>query len=70
MANLGVASGTNASASDLMARDATEGSMSRQTLVMREEGKPPTHFVSILFCVVFSRGIGGWANGFWLIVVL
>lgn len=48
MANLGVASGTNASASDLMARDATEGSVSRQTLVVREEGKPPTHFVSIL----------------------
>ncbi|KAH9984899.1 hypothetical protein BJV77DRAFT_965843 [Russula vinacea] len=44
MANLGVASGAHASASDLMARDATEGSVSRQTLVVREEGKPPTHF--------------------------
>jgi hypothetical protein len=48
MVNLGVASGIHASASDLMARDATEGSMSRQTLVVREEGKPPTHFVSFL----------------------
>ncbi|KAF8265070.1 kinase-like domain-containing protein [Lactarius quietus] len=44
MVNLGVASGEQASASDLMARDATEGSMSRQTLVVREEGKAPTHF--------------------------
>ena len=49
MVNLGVASGANASASDLMARDATEGSVSRQTLVMREEGKSPTHFVSVHF---------------------
>ncbi len=49
MANLGVASGSNASASDLMARDATEGSVSRQTLVVREEGKSPTHYVSILY---------------------
>jgi hypothetical protein len=48
MVNLGVASGEQASASDLMARDATEGSMSRQTLVVREEGKAPTHFVSDL----------------------
>ena len=46
MVNLGVASGEHAIASDLMARDATEGSMSRQTLVVREEGKAPTHFVS------------------------
>jgi hypothetical protein len=48
MVNLGVASGEHASASDLMARDATEGSVSRQTLVVREEGKAPTHFVGIL----------------------
>ncbi|KAN0138114.1 Protein kinase-like domain containing protein [Lactarius tabidus] len=27
-----------------MARDATEGSMSQRTLVVREEGKAPTHF--------------------------
>ncbi|KAH8997822.1 hypothetical protein EDB86DRAFT_2828677 [Lactarius hatsudake] len=44
MVNLGVASGDQASASDLMARDATEGSVSRQTLVVREEGRAPTHF--------------------------
>ena len=47
MVNLGVASGEQASASDLMARDMTEGSVSRQTLVVREEGKSPTHFVSL-----------------------
>ena len=46
MVNLGVASGEQASASDLLARDVTEGSVSRQTLVVREEGKPPTHYVS------------------------
>ena len=55
MVNLGVASGINASASDLMARDATEGSVSRQTLVVREEGKSPTHFVSIL-CLFDGQG--------------
>ncbi|KAH8996588.1 hypothetical protein EDB83DRAFT_2534349 [Lactarius deliciosus] len=44
MVNLGVASGEQASASDLMVRDATEGSVSRQTLVVREEGRAPTHF--------------------------
>ncbi|KAH8996590.1 hypothetical protein EDB83DRAFT_2559153 [Lactarius deliciosus] len=44
MVNLGVTSGEQASASDLMARDATEGSVSRQTLVVREEGRAPTHF--------------------------
>jgi len=48
MVNLGVASGENASASDLMARHVTAGSASRQTLVIREEGKWPTHFVSVL----------------------
>ena len=60
MANLGVASGAHASASDLMARDATEGSVSRQTLVVREEGKPPTHFVSL----VLLWRMGEWAMGF------
>ncbi|KAI9449930.1 kinase-like domain-containing protein [Lactarius psammicola] len=44
MIDLGVTSGKQTSASDLMARDATEGSVSRQTLVVREEGKAPTHF--------------------------
>ncbi|KAH9022694.1 hypothetical protein EDB85DRAFT_2293167 [Lactarius pseudohatsudake] len=39
MVNLGVASGEQASASDLMVRDVTEGSVSRQTLVVREEGR-------------------------------
>lgn len=45
MVNLGVAS-SNASASDLLSRDSMDGSGVRQTLIVREEGKPPTHFVS------------------------
>jgi hypothetical protein len=45
MVNLGVASG-NASASDLLSRDSMDGSAVRKTLILREEGKPPTHFVS------------------------
>ncbi|KAH9028016.1 hypothetical protein EDB83DRAFT_2319578 [Lactarius deliciosus] len=49
MVNLGVASGEQASASDLMARDATEGSVSRQTLVVREEGRAPTHFFGAVY---------------------
>ncbi|KAH9009441.1 hypothetical protein EDB84DRAFT_1546813 [Lactarius hengduanensis] len=44
MVNFGVASGEQASASDLMVRDATEGSVSRQRPVVREDGKVPTHF--------------------------
>jgi hypothetical protein len=46
--NLGVASGEQANASDPTAHDPTEGSpsVSRQTLVVREEGKAPAHFVS------------------------
>jgi hypothetical protein len=55
MVNLGVASGEQASASDLMARDATEGSVSRQTLVVREEGKAPTHFVGIPIALFGAR---------------
>lgn len=43
MVNLGVGS-SNASASDLMQRDSYEGN-TRQTLVVREDGKPPTQFV-------------------------
>lgn len=43
MVNLGVGS-SNASASDLMQRDSYEGN-ARQTLVVREDGKPPTQFV-------------------------
>jgi hypothetical protein len=45
MVNLGVAS-ANASASDLLARDSGDGSAVRQTVVVKEEGKPATHFVS------------------------
>ncbi|KAI0060757.1 hypothetical protein BV25DRAFT_1806793 [Artomyces pyxidatus] len=43
MVNLGVAS-SNASASDLMSRDSLDGSAVRQPLIVREEGKAPTHF--------------------------
>ncbi|KAH9479372.1 Cytokinesis protein sepH [Psilocybe cubensis] len=43
MVNLGVASGTT-SASDLMSRDSIDGSAVRMRLVVREDGKPPTHF--------------------------
>ncbi|CCM01816.1 uncharacterized protein FIBRA_03884 [Fibroporia radiculosa] len=43
MVNLGVATG-NASASDLITRDSYEGSAVRQTLIVKEEGKPPTQF--------------------------
>jgi hypothetical protein len=48
MINLGVASGT-ASASDLLSRDSMDGRPIRMTLVVREEGKLPTHFVSGMF---------------------
>ncbi|KAF9038435.1 hypothetical protein BJ165DRAFT_1614013 [Panaeolus papilionaceus] len=43
MVNLGVASGS-ASASDLMNRDSIDGSAVRARLVVKEDGKPPTHF--------------------------
>ncbi|KAJ8462505.1 hypothetical protein ONZ45_g17910 [Pleurotus djamor] len=43
MVNLGVASNT-ASASDIMSRDSLDGSAVRRPLIIREEGKPPTHF--------------------------
>lgn len=46
MVNLGRADPAMASASDLMVRDSMDGSAVRKTLVVREEGKPPTHFVS------------------------
>ncbi|KAG6854033.1 hypothetical protein C0991_011238 [Blastosporella zonata] len=45
MVNLG-ADSANASASDLLLRDSVDGSMVRKTLILREEGKPATHFVS------------------------
>lgn len=43
MINLGVASGT-ASASDLLSRESLDGRPIRMTLVVREDGKLPTHF--------------------------
>ncbi|KAF7308545.1 Cell division control protein [Mycena chlorophos] len=43
MINLGGGS-SNASASDLMSRDSLDGSFVRKALIIREEGKPPTHF--------------------------
>ncbi|KAJ6545393.1 protein kinase [Mycena capillaripes] len=43
MVNLGVAS-TNTSGNDLLSRDSLAGSFVRQALIIREEGKPPTHF--------------------------
>ena len=47
MVNLGVATGT-ASASDLLNRNASGDNVVRPTLIVREEGKPATQFVSIL----------------------
>ncbi|XP_006461886.1 hypothetical protein AGABI2DRAFT_178864 [Agaricus bisporus var. bisporus H97] len=44
MVNLGRADAALASASDLMVRDSADGSAVRKTLVVKEEGKPPTHF--------------------------
>lgn len=43
MMNLGAAS-SNASASDLINRDSMDGSAVRKTLVIKEDGKLPTHF--------------------------
>jgi hypothetical protein len=45
MINLGVGSG-KASASDLIFRDSLHDGAVRMRLVVREDGKPPTHFVS------------------------
>jgi len=45
MVNLGVAT-SNASASDLITRDSVDGSVVRKTLIIKEDGKPPTQFVS------------------------
>jgi hypothetical protein len=45
MVNLGVGS-SNASASDLLSRDSFDGIAVRQTLIVREQGKPLTRFVS------------------------
>ena len=46
MVNLGIGSGM-ASASDLLSRDPLDDSAVRMRLVVREDGKPPTHFVSL-----------------------
>ena len=46
MVNLGVVT-SNASASDILTRDPYEGSAVRQTLIVKEDGKPPTQFVCI-----------------------
>ena len=54
MINLGVAS-TNASASDILSRDSLDGSLVRKTLVVREEGKPPTRFVSPMSALYLIR---------------
>ncbi|KAJ4469522.1 STE/STE11/cdc15 protein kinase [Lentinula aciculospora] len=43
MVNLGGVSG-NTSASDLMSRDSIDGSAVRKPLIIKEEGKVPTHF--------------------------
>ena len=55
MVNLGVGSST-ASASDLMPR--SEGSAVRQTLIVKEDGKPPTQFVSIIYSHQLSSADG------------
>ena len=59
MVNLGAVS-TNASASDLLARDSMEGGAGgsgavRPTLIVREEGKAPTHFVSAVYIYTQTR---------------
>jgi hypothetical protein len=60
MVNLGVGS-SNASASDLLSRDSLDGSAVRQTLIVREDGKPPTHFVSALdFFNLLCYAQGKW----------
>ncbi|KZT71958.1 hypothetical protein DAEQUDRAFT_80217 [Daedalea quercina L-15889] len=43
MVNLGVVT-SNASASDILTRDSYEGTAVRQTLIVKEDGKPPTQF--------------------------
>ena len=56
MVNLGVATNT-ASASDLLNRNALEDSTVRPTLIVREEGKPATQFVSTFISSVPSTGL-------------
>lgn len=52
MTNLGRANSTMTSASDLITRHSF-GNAVRETLIVKEEGKPPTHFVSLAFLSVF-----------------
>jgi hypothetical protein len=52
MANIGATGSGSTTASDLMARNAIEDSAVRMALIVREEGKLPTHFVSLF---VLSR---------------
>jgi len=54
MVNLGAAP-NNRSVSDLMGRDPLDGSAVRQMLVVREEGKAPTNFVSNLLAARSCR---------------
>ncbi|KAH9016021.1 hypothetical protein EDB85DRAFT_2208904 [Lactarius pseudohatsudake] len=56
MVNLGVASGEQANARNLMARDATEGSVSQQTLVVREEGRHQRTF-DVVHCDLKAANI-------------
>lgn len=52
MMNLGRANSAMTSASDLITRHSF-GNAVRETLIVKEEGKPPTHFVSLTFLSVF-----------------
>lgn len=57
MMNLGRANSAMASASDLIARHSF-GNAVRETLIVKEEGKPPTHFVSLTFSVFLNHTLG------------
>ena len=54
MANIGAAGSASATASDIMARNGIEDSAIRKALIVREEGKLPTHFVGPIF-LFFAR---------------
>ena len=56
MVNLGVVTST-ASASDLLNRNALEDNTVRPTLIVREEGKPATQFVSIFVNPFLACGV-------------
>jgi hypothetical protein len=65
MVNLGVAS-TGVSASDLLSRDSTDNSVLGKALILREDGKPPTHFVRFPQSSLLSSIDGFISN--WVIV--